>query len=767
MSYKDNPFYILGASITDNRRKIASLCEEKSLYVDSAICESAQSSLTMPQKRLKAEMRWFPDCKEEDVVSIISFITDSAKNVSTDSDVVAYSCSLTQLNAYCASFEEKSLTEIRDIKRELLRISRLFETLDAEEIRNILNEKREKSGFPQIENIADIEGNISEIRLEIKKLISAKLQQFPDDKYIEIVTAISESYSSKRNKGQAVLEDIISEYQLRITDKLEAKASTIIRVAEFITQSADKINIDEALKDLLDALYDWDKMAQPMQLGALTKGGKHSESEKMYYKMRDLSISLHNKFHLSEQALQINEAMQEVFAEMPENLEQLKEDNKTLNRIVENNKFDPGVEDGLNNIVSIVESITKQSEPATVSKIDELLKKTKELNGLLLQLPEERSIEYRKVLCGLVRTAALDLHNEKQQTQSAMLITNTLLQYFSDIEEIRLKLAEDSSALTMQSNQVIAKKKYDELEKLVEQIKTTANNRDTLRMSIIYSMKELDSFIKQIYSGEELTKVREAIGFMVRNGAIEIYNKYKDQKNASIILKEIQNTFGDISRLNTKTKEDLATLYANQLTAQNLSSNYRVNYSTQQSKKNNNGCIWPFVIILLFIVGYGIFSSSTPTSTSSKPRTTYSTPKPTYYSSIKPTSTPTPLTMPTNGRVFYCSTTDRPSSFKVTNRGSSNYYMKFVKAGTNTTVIKFFVRANSTATIDMPKGKLELRYAYGSTWYGETNLFGKETRYAKDEEYYDFSNYTWEISFNSTNNTGNTMDVETISANEF
>ena len=93
--------------------------------------------------------------------------------------------------------------------------------------------------------------------------------------------------------------------------------------------------------------------------------------------------------------------------------------------------------------------------------------------------------------------------------------------------------------------------------------------------------------------------------------------------------------------------------------------------------------------------------------------------------------------------------------------------MKFVKAGTNTTVITFFVRANSTVEIDMPAGNLELRYACGSTWYGEKNLFGEKTAYAKDEEYYDFSNYTWEISLYTSNNYGQTMDVETIDADEF
>ena len=93
--------------------------------------------------------------------------------------------------------------------------------------------------------------------------------------------------------------------------------------------------------------------------------------------------------------------------------------------------------------------------------------------------------------------------------------------------------------------------------------------------------------------------------------------------------------------------------------------------------------------------------------------------------------------------------------------------MKFVKAGTNNKVITFFVRANSTATIDMPSGNFELKYAYGNTWYGETLLFGDKTQYARDKEYYDFTNYTWSITFEATTNTGNTMLVEGIDAEDF
>ena len=133
------------------------------------------------------------------------------------------------------------------------------------------------------------------------------------------------------------------------------------------------------------------------------------------------------------------------------------------------------------------------------------------------------------------------------------------------------------------------------------------------------------------------------------------------------------------------------------------------------------------------------FSSSKPTTQSAT----------SFYSSSttpKPKVTPTPQPIPSNGKVFYCSTTVRPSSFTVINNSSYNCYMEFVKAGTDTKVISFFVRANSSVEIEMPAENLELRYACGPSWYGESNLFGENAQYSKDEEYYDFTNDSWKIS---------------------
>ena len=200
----------------------------------------------------------------------------------------------------------------------------------------MINEKRQQAGFPEVSKSQDIEPALSELRSEIRQALSQKLQKLPQTGYTQIVTLLSESYSgNQRYKGHAVLEDIISEYQLYINDTLTKQGQTITKTAKFIAQGAKKIDVAKAVQDLIASLYAWDKLAQPLQLGALTKGSSHEASREMLVSLRELALKLHNDYGMSAESLAITKATQEVFKELPEFIDLLNNDSKTLSRLVE------------------------------------------------------------------------------------------------------------------------------------------------------------------------------------------------------------------------------------------------------------------------------------------------------------------------------------------------------------------------------------------------------------------------------------------------
>ena len=695
MLYKDNPFRVLEVSLLDDRRKIVRSAEEKELFIDQQKFMNARTILTNPQRRIAAEVHWFLDCSDNEVKEIEGYIASRLEGADGDDLLWENYCALTQLNIQMACIGAQDFQNIPSAKYYILGISRLFEAIDTERVLQMINECRSEAGYPEIQTAREIETAMVEMRTEIRQTLTRHLQKIPKDSYTQIVTLLSESYSgNQRYKGQAVLEDVISEYQIYIDDPLHQLGQNITKTAKFILMGATKIDVNKAVSDLIEKLYAWDKMAQPLQLGALTKGSSHEESREMLLALRELAVKLHNDYEMSNESLEITKATQEVFKELPEFADLLDNDNKTLTRLIEEEQRENPPEPEL----------TKEQE--AVEKI----------------------------------------HQGLQQ-----------------------------------------------LEKSMQEVKDTPQvNRKEKITTLVSQMKALDKLVKSGIEHQILgNQTRERIAYMVRSLGIELYNNYKDLANALQVIMAVKKEFSDMPEIGSAIDHDIRSL------SMPIISSLAETKKEREKKRGKIGTIIACCVVglgllafIVFGVGHAIsdkqsrsvpqntvsptttISSAPPAATSkptAKPTTKpTNTPKPTAKPTPKPSPTPQPKEMPKNGYVFYCSTTDRPSSFKVTNNSSSNYYMKFVKAGTNSSIIKFFVRANSTVEIDMPAGNLELRYAYGDTWYGESLLFGDKTRYAKDSEYYDFSNYSWEITFRATSITpGESMDVEAIDADEF
>ena len=312
--------------------------------------------------------------------------------------------------------------------------------------------------------------------------------------------------------------------------------------------------------------------------------------------------------------------------------------------------------------------------------------------------------------------------------------------------------------------------KFNDLKVLADSIKSSSNSYDRSGKcnQLLSKTDELDKFINQKFSGEELKKLREHLGFLVRDVAIQIYNKYNDEQNATSIITRLRNVFFTIPNLKEKLDADYNTLQSNKIGTSANTNKYNPsnNSYSNSSKKNNSGCLWR--LIVFGIIGICIYFSlrDTTSSSSTKPNTSYtSTPRSTY-STSKPT-TPPSVTKPSTGYIFYNKYGDNPCELDITNNFNNDIYCKFVdKSGT--VVKRFYVRSNTTAKIPMPVGTYELRFASGSTWYGESQLFGSYTSYSKDPDAYTFSyGDVWTVTYYTTTNSSGGDSVKKISAADF
>lgn len=95
--------------------------------------------------------------------------------------------------------------------------------------------------------------------------------------------------------------------------------------------------------------------------------------------------------------------------------------------------------------------------------------------------------------------------------------------------------------------------------------------------------------------------------------------------------------------------------------------------------------------------------------------------------------------LPPNGEYHQYKSGGNLAPLNISTPSGTNYYIKFIDKDSGKTAVTVFVHGGQTANIKVPLGLYEMKYAQGSTWYGETHLFGHQTLCSKAEKTLTFS----------------------------
>lgn len=97
-----------------------------------------------------------------------------------------------------------------------------------------------------------------------------------------------------------------------------------------------------------------------------------------------------------------------------------------------------------------------------------------------------------------------------------------------------------------------------------------------------------------------------------------------------------------------------------------------------------------------------------------------------------------PVELPPNGDTRYYQKADAIAPFSITTEPGQYCFAKLVDKNTGQVVMTVFVWGGQTAQTKVPLGSYEFRYASGTQWYGEEQLFGPGTSCQKAAKVFDF-----------------------------
>lgn len=326
MTIKDNPFYILNASPRDSKQILHEKSEDKAFELPEEICRNAERILLNPKKRIEAEISWFPGVAPKKVIEITSQIVDDSKNLFYDSNLFKQLDGLSQANAlafYLSNIQEigsSGLEVTNIIVRDFCNASSKINTKTTQ---ILINDDRVSSGFPEIDDVADVQQKIDDQQFLYKKTLHMFLDKLDFELSVKCLTCIIEEATDigKNACPWPLLDAIITDYETKsipFFDKQESIIKNKIdKIKEKLSFSKELNDYEEVLHLFETSVKDWDSVAQPIQVLYKSKGQEHKRSSKLASAIRNLALEAYNKYNFVDLSERVSNLLSEVFAEVP------------------------------------------------------------------------------------------------------------------------------------------------------------------------------------------------------------------------------------------------------------------------------------------------------------------------------------------------------------------------------------------------------------------------------------------------------------------
>lgn len=333
--FQRNPFFVLGATTHDDRRKLAALAEARSLSFENGTSDQARADLTHLRKRLVAEIAWLPGVPPSAGESLFELLETDANSIRGNSELPA----LVRLNLLAALWQDlPSNTPAPSIEEFAIETGVVADEISAATVMRDINLDRAISGFAAVQSIEDVESELAERLRFVCSLIRAALDLLPSESIIESMRRlVSAATCDGQRHASALVDQLVDAYDIDARRVMEQEAATVTSLIALVREKMVRGSaaMQPYLRQLETVVHNWVRFAQPMQLSYLARGLHHKPSLSVGYAIRNLAIDLWNQYRIMEESTRLVLLSETLFAEIPPLVDLLKDDRTALKSIAE------------------------------------------------------------------------------------------------------------------------------------------------------------------------------------------------------------------------------------------------------------------------------------------------------------------------------------------------------------------------------------------------------------------------------------------------
>jgi len=335
----ENPFYVLGVSTLSSVETIIQAVQEKSLLLDGALCTQHRTTLTVPRKRLAAEIAWLPGIPPAPAQMLVM---DLEKSPETKLAKLPKLSPLCRCNTALAILHDQTFQTPTRLANWIFFIESSYNSIDSEELMRQLNADRSSTGFPLIQRLSDVNEALSEHKQFIKQQLRTIIQRSKDDDIV--LTLVIQEFLHRKCQISTLIDDLISDYHLKsisgLNNAFDHAKQSIDKMKQIITtKSNPSKDLNNEMQIFFESIFLYNKLATPLQLYWMTaRGQEHQDSVKLINYVREFYSFMARDYNLYSDAKSIVDHMNNSFKILNFSLLKLAEDGHSLEELITKNE---------------------------------------------------------------------------------------------------------------------------------------------------------------------------------------------------------------------------------------------------------------------------------------------------------------------------------------------------------------------------------------------------------------------------------------------
>ena len=260
MKINENPFKILNIPNNASSLEIHNICQTSILLMNDEIYNTYENILNNTNKRLEAEINWFPQISKEKLDNIIS-----NQPMDLDENIFA-KISICRLKL-CGNM---SIEELGEITKKLNLLCIDLKKIDTQQVMEMINTDRKCANFTLVKDIEKIDEKIEELIDDVVDEINERLYNYEEKEILEFFNKILAQNNNRMEDNiniGIVMIGLIENYKKhfdRTIDKIQS--DILIYIDKVFNNTADGIFIEEQqmIPQLYATMQIWYKYAYPL-----------------------------------------------------------------------------------------------------------------------------------------------------------------------------------------------------------------------------------------------------------------------------------------------------------------------------------------------------------------------------------------------------------------------------------------------------------------------------------------------------------------------